>query len=142
MKARITTLRRPAGGIAVVAVVAALAPGLGLAAPQSQLRVHQPEIISGLVAPAVAQSARVPEIVAGIVPLSASVQHRTGPAVKGENYYARGLANVSANIAASGSSGFPWGDASLGVGVAFALSVLAAGALLVTRRYRGTVRTS
>jgi hypothetical protein len=153
MKGQITILRRPAGVVAVVAAAAALAPGSGLADPQSHVRLHQPEIISGLAAPTEAQRARVPEIVAGIVPQNASgqrvnrqtKQYQTGPAVKGENYYARGLAaKAVAAAAASGSttSGFPWGDATLGASVAFALSLLAAGGVLAARRHRGTLGTS
>jgi hypothetical protein len=93
-----------------------------------------------------------------------------GPAVKGENYYARGLptqagsalpcrwcprqsydahgvrlpmqSGPSSAATASPSTNFQWGDAGIGAGFTLGLTALAAGGALLARRQRGHLRTS
>jgi hypothetical protein len=94
-----------------------------------------------------------------------------GPAVKGENYYARGLATQAPGSAqpcrwcprqsydvrgfrfpthaglisaatVSSSTDFQWADAGIGAGIALGLTALAGGAVLVVRRQRGQLKTS
>jgi hypothetical protein len=68
-----------------------------------------------------------------------------GPTVRGENYYARGIPReivLAPRPTVSPSTGFQWGDAGIGAGIAFALTLLAGGSVLVVRRQRGQLRTS
>ena len=100
-----------------------------------------------------------------------SAYAQTGPSVKGENYYARGLptqapssaqpcrwcprqsyavrgfrfpthAGLISAATVSSSTDFQWGDAGIGAGIALGLTALAGGAVLVVRRQRGLLRTS
>jgi hypothetical protein len=68
-----------------------------------------------------------------------------GPAVSGENYYARGLPTevvIPPAPEVSRSTDFQWSDAGIGAGIALTLTALAGGGVLVVRRQRGHLRTS
>jgi hypothetical protein len=68
-----------------------------------------------------------------------------GPAVKGENYYARGLPTVTvvpSTPTSSRSIDFQWGDAGILAGIALGVTALAGGGVLVVRRQRGQLRIS
>jgi hypothetical protein len=94
-----------------------------------------------------------------------------GHAVKGENYFARGLptqapspaqpcrwcprqsydargfrlpthTGLASAATVSPSTDFQWGDAGIGAAIALGLTALSGGAVLVVRRQRGHLRTS
>jgi hypothetical protein len=103
-----------------------------LADPQSHLRVHDGEILTGIAPPAAKQSTRVPEIVEGISPRVAGDEvgtssQRVGRAsrIAGQ----RSLANSG-----SPSSSFDWGAAGIGAGGALGLTLIVGGAALLICR--------
>jgi hypothetical protein len=133
-------------------------------------------LIAAVVAAAIAVPAAGARTDAGIGRVDADVwgvseYAQPGPAVKGENYYARGLptkaaassvpcswcprqsydthglrlptrADPSSAATVSPSSDFEWGDAGIGAGIAVGLTALAGGGALLARRHRGHLRTS